>query len=80
MIDVATNKPLRVVAGGTEWPYIEVSVNQLDALRKLLNSRGVRYWVDEHVVSLNGGPEIADVDLGRGIDPNAVQKILDSVP
>jgi hypothetical protein len=79
MIDVTTKRPLRVSTDGTAGPYIMVPVSQLDEVRQLLDCRRVRYWVEEDVISLNGAPEIAVVNLGRGGDAIAVQAILDSV-
>ena len=79
MIDVMTEKPLSVSTDGTVGPYIMVPFSQLGDLRRLLDSHSVRYWVDENVISLNGGPEVALVNLGRGADATRLQAILDSV-
>jgi hypothetical protein len=80
MIDVTTNKPLRVLDNGTTLPMIELPFSQLDDVRRLLDGIGVRYWVDEEIISFNGGPEEALIVLGRGTDASAVQAALDSVP
>lgn len=80
MIDMTTEKPLRVSNDGTAGPYIMVPVNQLDAIRRLLDRHAVRYWVEEDVISLNDEPEIAVINLGRGADAVAVQAILDTEP
>lgn len=77
MIDIVTRKPLRVSTDGTAGAYIMVPVSQLDDIQRLLDSRGVGYWVEEEALSLNGAPEIAVVNLGRGSDVIAVQAILD---
>jgi len=79
MTDTTTNKPLHVWTDGTTGPYIMVPVSQLDGVRRLLDSRGVRYWVEENAISLDEAPEIALINLGRGGDAAAVQAILDSV-
>jgi hypothetical protein len=78
MTDATTEKRLSVSTDGDAGPYIEVLVSQLDDLRYLLDRRGVRYSVQEDVISFDGGPEVAVVDLGRGADGSAVQAILDS--
>jgi hypothetical protein len=78
MIDAKTKKPLRVSTDGTAGPYIMVPVSQLDTVRGLLSSHDVRHWVDEDAISLDGEPEIAVVNLGRGADAAAVQKLLDT--
>jgi hypothetical protein len=79
MTDRTTGQPMRVSTEGTAGPYISLPFDQLDEARRLLDSHGIRYWVDEHAISLNGGPFIAEVNLGRGADAKAVQEILDSV-
>ena len=79
MTDVTTKKPLYVSTDGTAGPYIMVPVSQLADVRKLLEGHGVRYQVEEDVISLNGAPEEAVIDLGRGADAGAIQAILDSI-
>ena len=78
MTDATTKKLLRVSTDGTTWPYIMLPVCQLDEVRRLLDSRGIGYWVEENVISLNGAPEVAVINLGRDGDAAAVQAVLDS--
>jgi hypothetical protein len=78
MIDVATKKPLRVESGTTARPFIRISVPQLDAIRQLLDHCKIGFEVHENALSINGGPEMTYVFLGREADPNAIQEILDS--
>jgi hypothetical protein len=56
-----------------------VPVSQLDAVRQLLNQHGIHHEVDDNAISLNGAPEEAIINLGRGGDAKRVQQILDSV-
>jgi hypothetical protein len=79
VIDVITKRPIHVTAQGTSRPYIRLAVSQLDEVQRLLDSHGIRYWVGEHFLSFNGGPEKATIDLGHGADAGAVQAIFDSV-
>jgi hypothetical protein len=79
MIDTTTNKPLRVWPDEKVGPYIEVVASQLEEVKRLLEKNGIRYSVEEDIISLNGGPYIATINLRRGTDPNAVQAILDGV-
>ena len=68
MTDVTTKEPLRVtddVAG----PYLLLPFEQLDDLQRLLDSRGVRYTVEEDIISWDGGPEIAAVDFSAARMP-----------
>jgi len=80
MIDSTKGLPLRVSTEGTVGPYIRLPYSQIEDLRRVLDSHGIHYWVHENIISLDGGPYIAVVDLGRKADANALQAILDSVP
>lgn len=79
MIDVTTKRPLCVLADGDAGPYIMVPVQQIEAVRALLDQNSIRYWVDEEAISLDGNPEITVVNLGQRTDPAAVQEVLDSM-
>jgi hypothetical protein len=78
MTDATTHQPLRVSTDGAAGPYIMVPLSQLDEVKRLLDGRRVRYWVEENAVSWNGSPYVAVIDLGREGDAAAVQSILDS--
>ena len=78
MTDVVTTKPLVVSSDAAVGLFITVPVSQLDEVCRLLDGRGIRYWVDEYAVSLDGEPEVTDINLGRGGDAVAVQALLDS--
>jgi hypothetical protein len=80
MIDGATKKPLRVIPNDEVGPYINLPLDQLDEVRRVLDSHGIRYRVLEDAISLNGGPFMVIIHLARGTDPQAVQGVLDSVP
>jgi hypothetical protein len=78
MIDSATKKAVRVSTDGTAGPYIMIPVGQLPEIRGVLDANGVRYWVDEDAISLNGQPAVAVVNFGRGVPAAAIQKLLDA--
>jgi len=80
MTDVTSNKPLRVSGKAGAWPYINLPFSQLEEVRRLLDGHGVRYSVTENAISLNDGPFFIVIDLGRDGNPEAVQRVLDSVP
>jgi hypothetical protein len=80
MIDTTTKKPLRVETDGEGRSYIDLPATQVEEVRRLLESHGIRHWVLEDILSWNGGPFEAIIYLGRGADPQAVQTVLDSVP
>jgi hypothetical protein len=71
---------LRVSTDGGAGPYIMVPASQLDQVMALLKADKISFWVDEEVISLDGQPEIAVVNLGHGNDPVAIQRLLDSIP
>ncbi len=79
MIDVMTRKRLHVSTDGGAGPYIMLPFAQLADLRKALDHHGIRYSVEEDVISLDGAPEIAVIDLGRDADVSSIQAILDTV-
>ena len=78
MTDTTTQKHLQVSTDGGVGPYITLPLSQLDEVRRLLDSRHISYWVRENAISWNGGPYMAEINLGRGGDAVAVQAILDS--
>jgi hypothetical protein len=77
MTDATTKQQLRVSTDGTAGPYIMVPVSQLDEVKALLNRNHIHYWVDENAISLDGGPYISVINLGREGNAAAVQDILD---
>ncbi|MEX2138078.1 MAG: hypothetical protein WD894_02370 [Pirellulales bacterium] len=80
MIDTTTDKPLYVSTDGGAGPYIMVPVVQLEGVTALLDSNKIPYWADEEVISLDGKPEVAVINLEHGSDPEKVQDLLDSIP
>ncbi|HWE95882.1 MAG TPA: hypothetical protein VG269_18105 [Tepidisphaeraceae bacterium] len=80
MIDTSTREPLHVSTDGDAGPYIMVPEAQLTQVRTVLEKNKVGHWVDEEVISIDGEPEVAIINLGRGTNPAAVQKLLDSIP
>ena len=79
MTDSTTHQPLHVSTDGTAGPYITVPVSQLDEVKRLLDAKRIRFWVEENAISWEGAPYVAVINLGREGDPDAVQAILDSV-
>ena len=77
MKDATLKQALHVSTDGTAGPYIMVPETQLDELCRVLDRYDVHYSVEENVISLDGEPEVATLNLGRGGDADGVQKILD---
>jgi hypothetical protein len=80
MIDTVHRKPIRVETNWGVEPYINVPLEQLKDVTTLLDANQVSYWVDDEVLSIDDGPEIALVTLDEHTDPAMVQRLLDSVP
>ncbi|QDU46493.1 hypothetical protein Mal52_50140 [Symmachiella dynata] len=77
MIDSSTNEKLVVSGDGNDGPYIMVPIRQMGAVCAVLDDSQISYWVDEFAISLDGEPEISVINLGKGIDKQEVQRILD---
>jgi hypothetical protein len=79
MIDTRTQKPIRVTINRMAAPHISLPLSQLDEIRALLDRHGVDYWPDSIAVSIDGKPLVVVVNLGRKVDVDFVQSILDEV-
>ena len=69
---------IQVSTDGTSGPYIMVSVELLEKVRKLLVENDVPHWVDHHAVSVDGRPAVTVINLYRKVDPRPVQELLDA--
>jgi ribulose 1,5-bisphosphate synthetase/thiazole synthase len=78
--DVTTNKPLRVGGGKDGGGVIWLPESQVPDVQKLLDQHGIRYWLQEEIISVDDGPEFTALILSKNEDPQAVQVILDDVP
>jgi hypothetical protein len=77
MIDSYTKQPIEVIGGKEPWPYVEVQLDQLDVVKKLLDDAGYRYSVDKYALSFNGGPYTLTVAMEHRADAAALQKLFD---
>lgn len=78
MTDTASRGPIRVLTDGTSGPYIMVSLELLEKVRKLLAENDVPHWVDHHAISVDGRPAVTVINLGRRADSRRVQALLDA--
>ena len=78
MVDVTNKKPLRVSTDGTAGPYLMLPLDDVGRVKGLLDSHGIRYFVEENAVSLNGRPYVTLIDFGLRGDASSIQTILDS--
>ena len=79
MIDTTTRKRLHVSTLGDVGPFIMLPFSQVEEVGRLLDEHRIPFTVEEEVISLDGAPETAIIDLERGADVPAVQAILDKV-
>jgi hypothetical protein len=77
MIDSTTHERITVHPDGDAGPYMIVPVDQRNAIEVLLKQYQVQFWVDDDAISLNGKPEVAVVNFGRGADVSGIQELLD---
>ncbi len=78
MVDASNHKPIRVSVDSAG-PSISLPVGQLGQVRKLLEDNHVSHWVSHHAISVDGGPLIALIYLGRKTDPPHAQGLLDAM-
>jgi hypothetical protein len=78
MIDTETQQRILVHTEGTGGPYIMVPIDQVGAIKQLLQDKHVSFWVDTDAISLDGNPAISVVNLGRGADVARIQQLLDA--
>lgn len=76
----STNQgPIIVSSGGDAGAHISLPLDQLEAVKSMLREFQVPFWVDVHVVSVNGSPEYAFVNLERDLSEAETQRVLDAV-
>jgi hypothetical protein len=80
MIDSITRKPLTINSYQGKGGILDLPLEQLDKVRALLDANIIFYWVDDEVLSINGGPETAWITISQKHDAAMVQRLLDSIP
>lgn len=80
MTETVSKQRIRVPTPTTAGVFISVETDRLPALRAILDANNIRYWVNEYLLTMNGGPELAQVVFPRGSDAPIVQRLLDSLP
>jgi hypothetical protein len=78
MTDTATRRPIRISTESPSGPYITVSVEALEKVRKLLVENDVPHWVEHLAISVDGRPAQIVINLGRKVDSRQVQDLLDA--
>jgi hypothetical protein len=80
MIDVTTKERLIVYLAENAPPYLVVPEQQLDAILKVLDANGVRYYAEDESYSIDDRPAVTFINLHRSTDPVRVQELLDGIP
>jgi hypothetical protein len=73
------NAPLKVSTDGTAGPYVIVTPEQLGHVVVAFREAGIDFRVNEDAVLSGGTAALAVIDLGRGVDVDHVQRVLDRV-
>jgi hypothetical protein len=79
MIDAITKEPMKVLSDPEAGAWLRVPATQIDAVVSLFQSRGLRCWRSEQVMSVNGRPATGYVYLSRNEKASAAQAVLDTV-
>jgi hypothetical protein len=78
MTDTSTQRPIQVSTESPSRPYIMLSVEVLEKVRKLLVENGIPHWVEHLRISVDGRPAVTVINLGRNVDSRRVQDLLDA--
>ena len=79
MIDAITQERIVIYNEAINSPYIMVAHAQLDQVTDILKAHAVPHWVNEDVISLDGEPAVAVINLGRLANVAEVQNLLDEL-
>ena len=77
MTDTSTGERLLVSTAPDAGPYIDLPWSQVEAVRKRLDRAGIPYWVDQWLISIEGGPEFTSIYFSRYVDADRIQLALD---
>jgi hypothetical protein len=80
MIDIATQKPVRVRQEVNSRPYLTVRGEQIEPILKALQDQGVACWQVGGVMSINGQPGTGFIAIGINESAEHAQAILDAIP
>lgn len=77
MNDTATRQPIRV-SEAASGPYIRLTVDSVEKVRKVLTENDIPHWVDNYPVSVDGQPAVTTININQKVDPRRVQDLLDA--
>ena len=78
MTDKHTGRRLVVSKDGRSGPYLIIPLMQVNDVRRVFDQSGIRFWVDETAISLDGKPATTVVNFGKSVSPDTVQSLLDT--
>ena len=73
MTDTSTGERLLVSTARDAGPYLDLPWSQVEAVRKRLDRAGIPYWVDQWLISIDGGPEFTSINFSRYVDADRIQ-------
>lgn len=80
MIDIATQKPVRVRQDGGTRAFLRVRGEQIEPILKALQEKGIACWQSGGVMSVNDGPATGVIMIGINESPANAQAVLDAIP
>jgi hypothetical protein len=78
--DPTTKRRVNVWPAPEVGPWLIVAVSRLPEVQDLLDENQIRYALSELTLTIDGNPPVKKINLARGTDPDAVQRLLDSLP
>lgn len=78
MIDIESNKPMRVHAGGGLGPYLFVPLPQMPTVEALLVAAEIPYSPSRDAVQIQGHGPIVMIDFSRRANAARIQAVLDA--
>ncbi len=78
MTDPADQRPIVVSTESPSGPYIWLSVEAVEKVRRVLVDNEIPHWVDHHAVSVDGLPARTMLYVGKKVDARRVQELLDA--
>ncbi|VTT97697.1 unnamed protein product [Gemmataceae bacterium] len=80
MIDIATQKPVRVLDEPGSRAHLTVRGEQVEPILKALQDKGIACWQVGGILSIDGAPGLGFIAIGINESAAKAQAVLDAVP
>jgi hypothetical protein len=79
MTDTSKQRPVQVRTVD-DISYLRVPEELVERIHKLFEENNVPHWVENLILSVDGGPRMVVIHLSRKADPRRAQELLDAIP